>query len=111
MIQVHCLDLKIAVLDRPYWVYYRIRVLETFTILLTPLESLEMLENFVSCWLRLQQYIENLEREKAKLRDANYFQPRIPRSETPTVMSIDDLKTPDTPNSTNRYDLQKPQHR
>ena len=43
MIQVHCLELKIAVLDRPYWVYYRIRVLETFTIPLTPLESLEML--------------------------------------------------------------------
>jgi len=52
MIQVHCFEVKIAVLDRPYCIYYRVRVLESFTIPLKPFESLEELKDFVYRWLR-----------------------------------------------------------
>ena len=36
MIQVHCLEIKIMVLDMPYCVYYWVCVLESFTISLNP---------------------------------------------------------------------------
>ena len=39
MINVHCLEARIAVLDRPYSGYFRVRMIETFTIPLRPLES------------------------------------------------------------------------
>jgi len=51
MIQVHYLEIKIADL---------MGMLETFTIPSEPFESLQMLKKFVSRWLRLQQYVENL---------------------------------------------------
>jgi len=113
MIQVHCLEIRIAVLDRPYWVYYRTCVLETFTIPLRPLEDLQELENFVSHWLRLQQYVENLacqlqnlERESNMLAQRNFFRPREDSSE----MNTDNLLTPSTPtpSSIMYYDIGKP---
>jgi len=76
-------------------------VLETFTIPLKPLDA-QMLKDFVSHWLRLQQYVENLARQLQDLElesitfaEKGFFQPHV--SKDPNAMSIDELPTPDTP--------------
>ena len=73
MVQIHCHEVKIAVLDRPHCVYYRVRVLENVTIPLTPLESLEALEAFVNHWLRLQAYLDGVANQIQNLRSENFI--------------------------------------
>src|SRR6185312_8085721 len=93
MIQVHCLEIKIAVLDMPYCVYYQVRVLESFTIPLKLLENPEELEKFVNCWLRLQAYINKVARELRHLwqmkRELFFSQ----RDTDLNAMNIDHLET------------------
>jgi hypothetical protein len=66
MIQVHCLNFKVAVLDRPHGICYRVRVLETITIPLTLLASQE-LKTFVYHWLRIQTYINSMANQLLEL--------------------------------------------
>ena len=60
MIHIHCHEVRIAVLDRPHCVYYRVRMLEIFQIPLKPPESLDSLKKFVHRWLRLHSYINKI---------------------------------------------------
>jgi hypothetical protein len=107
MVQVHCCKVKIAVLDRPYCIYYRVRVLESFTIPLKPFESLEELKDFVYRWLRFREYVYNVSNQ---LRDLSKEKRKLaltrPKGDTdintdPDAMSIDynveHFVTPSTP--------------
>ena len=116
LIQVHCLEVKIAVLDWPYKVYHRVRVLENFTIPSTPPEDLELLRNFVYHFLQLLEYVDDVSsrlrqiwNEADALDKQEYFTRRS--STPPQSMSIDRsselTRTPDKPIF---YDVRQPNY-
>src|SRR6185312_15897010 len=99
---------KIAVLDRPYSVYYRVRVLDRFKIPLKPLENSNELESFVKGWLRFQAYVNDVANELHKLwtmkRELFFVVPENDTPADPAVrMSIDSLSTPGTPKTTEYF--------
>jgi hypothetical protein len=105
MVQVHCHELKIAVLDRPHCVYYRVRELESFTIPLTPLESSEALVNFVKHWLQLREYLNGIAQQLRDLRHMkmNMFIRHPDINVGSSSMDIDDIEAPSTPSHSEYY--------
>ena len=97
LIQVHCLNVKIAILDRPYCAYYQVCVLESFTLSLKPTESPEELEDFVCRWLCLLEYLNKIADQLRDLQQLKRKQFFIP--DDSDAMSIDNLMTPGTPHS------------
>ena len=85
LIQVHCLNVKIAILDRPYCVYYQVRVLERLTL------SLEKSKDFVCRWLRLVEYLNKIADQLRDLQQLKRKQFFIP--DDSDAMSIDNLQT------------------
>ena len=103
LIQVHCLDVKIAVLDWRYRVYHRVRVLGHFTIPLTPPEDPETLKDFVCHLLQLVRYVDNV---SSRLREIWDEQNCFTRSSTPPQsMSIDPSMLTRTPDTHRYYDV------
>ena len=90
----------------------RVRKLESFTLPLTPLESLEELENFVNRWLRLQAYLNNVAKQLQDLwheKKELFFD--LPSYTNPNpnsdLMDIEDSRTDYLP----YFDINIPSHK
>jgi len=106
LIQVHCRNVKIAILDRPYCAYYKVRVLEKFTLSLNPTKDPKEVEDFVCRWLRLLEYLNKI---ADQLRDLQISKKGLffTSPDDSVAMSVDSLLNPHTPTNDNvtSYDL------